>query len=52
MNKSLAYLSIGIFGTIGGYIPVLLGSDGISGWSLLGGTIGSFFGLYVTYKFG
>ena len=50
MNKSLAYLLIAVFGGIGAYIPVLFGSSGISGWSLIGSFIGGIVGIYVAYK--
>jgi hypothetical protein len=43
---SLLWLFVGIGGGIGGYGPVLLGADGLSLWSLLGGTVGSFVGLW------
>ncbi|HUI92870.1 MAG TPA: hypothetical protein VLX68_11540 [Chitinivibrionales bacterium] len=35
---------------IGGYLPTLLGAHGISGWSLLGSTIGGIAGIYVSFK--
>ncbi len=45
------YLMITIFGTIGSYIPVLFGdSSFLSPWSILGGAIGSFFGIWVAIK--
>jgi uncharacterized membrane protein YeaQ/YmgE (transglycosylase-associated protein family) len=37
--------------TIGGYLPTLFGAHGISYWSLLGGTIGGFLGIYIAFKF-
>jgi hypothetical protein len=50
--KSLIYIGITVGGIIGGYIPVLFGQDGLSFASLLGGTIGSFAGLWAGYKIG
>jgi len=50
MNKSLAYLLIAVFGTIGGYLPMLFGGGELSGWSILGTAIGGFLGLYLAYK--
>jgi hypothetical protein len=43
----LIWLFITIGGAIGGYIPVLLGADGFSGWSILGTAVGSFTGIWV-----
>lgn len=42
----LVWLLIGVGGFIGGYIPVLLGADGLSLWSLIGGTVGSIAGIW------
>jgi hypothetical protein len=50
MNKGLLYLCITIGGIVGGYIPVLFGAGGLSLISILGGTIGSFFGIWLAYK--
>ena len=51
-SKFILGLSITIFGGIGSYIPVLFGDqDPFGGWSILLGTIGSFFGIWVWYKF-
>jgi uncharacterized membrane protein YeaQ/YmgE (transglycosylase-associated protein family) len=50
--KKLIYLGITVGGLIGGYIPVLFGQDGFSVASLVGGTIGSFVGLWAGYKLG
>ena len=50
MTKGMVYLGAGIGGTIGGYLPVLLGADGFSGWSILGSLIGGLFGIWVVYK--
>jgi uncharacterized membrane protein YeaQ/YmgE (transglycosylase-associated protein family) len=50
--KGLIYLGITVGGIIGSYIPVLFGQDGFSFISLVGGTIGSFVGLWAGYKIG
>lgn len=51
MNKTLMYLSISIFGAIGGYVPSLLGDASLlSGWAILGSTIGGLLGIYIGYK--
>ena len=40
-----------MFGILGSYVPVLFGdSDFFSGWSILGGMIGGFVGIWVGYK--
>lgn len=44
------YLLIAVFGGIGSYVPVFFGADGFSALSVLGGFIGSIFGLYAAYK--
>ena len=51
MNKALMWTSITVFGLVGAYIPVLLfkASD-LSVWSILGGIIGSFAGIWVAMK--
>jgi hypothetical protein len=51
MNKTLMYVSISVFGFVGGYLPSLLGDTALfSGWAILGSTIGGLFGVYVAYK--
>lgn len=51
MNKRTVYLFSGVFGTLGAYLPVLLGvDDGFGGWSILGGFIGGLFGIWVAVK--
>jgi hypothetical protein len=52
LMKGLIYLGITVGGIIGSYIPVLFGQDGFSFISLVGGTIGSFVGLWAGYKLG
>ncbi len=47
MNKTILWLSITIFGGIGGWLPSLLGdSSMLSGWAILGSTIGGVFGIF------
>jgi hypothetical protein len=49
--KPMILLGATIFGIAGAYVPVLFGdSDPLSGWSILGGMIGGFFGIWVGYK--
>jgi hypothetical protein len=52
MNKGLITLLAGLGGTIGGYIPVILGASGFSGWSILGAFIGGLVGIYAGFKIG
>ena len=40
----------GVGGTVGGYLPVLLGAGSLSGWSLLGGFVGGTVGIWIGYK--
>lgn len=48
MNKQIILLSAGICGTIGGYLPVLLGdSNLLDGWSILGGFVGGILGIWL-----
>lgn len=49
MTKSTIYLFIFIGGFIGSYIPVLFGADGL-GWNIIGGTLGSFAGIWAAVK--
>jgi hypothetical protein len=51
MSKGLMMLSITICGGIGSYIPVILWhAGGLSGWSIIGGLIGSIAGIWVAFK--
>ena len=50
MNKSVIFMTSGFFGSVGAYVPMLLGSSGLSGWSLLGGFICGIFGIWVGVK--
>ena len=49
----MIYVGASIGGLIGGYIPVLLWhANPLSGWSLVGGLIGTMAGIYPGYKIG
>ena len=37
---------------IGGYIPILFGSDWLSLWPIVGNAVGGLLGIYVGYKLG
>jgi hypothetical protein len=50
MSKGLMYLCITVGGIIGSYIPVLFGSSGFSGWSMLGGVVGGIAGIWAAFK--
>lgn len=52
MNKRVLLLCAGIFGTLGAYIPILLGWDpsGLGGPSILGGLIGGLCGIWLGTK--
>lgn len=53
MTKGLVYLSILVFGTIGSYLPSLFGQGGMfSVWGIIGGVIGSIFGIWAAVKLG
>lgn len=48
MNKKVLLLFAGVFGALGGYLPVLFGdTDLLDGWSILGGLIGGLFGIWI-----
>lgn len=50
MNKGLISLLAGVGGIIGGYIPVIFGAGGLSGWSIIGGLAGGIVGIYIAVK--
>jgi hypothetical protein len=51
--KGLIYLGITVGGIIGAYLPIVLfHQDSFSAVSIIGGTIGSFAGLWAGYKLG
>jgi len=48
MNKKIYLIFAMIFSVVGAYIPILLGDrELISGWSILGGLIGGFIGIWL-----
>lgn len=48
--KSIIVLTSGFGGAIGGFLPVLFGANGLSGWSIIGAFIGGIVGIYVGFK--
>lgn len=50
MDKRVLILTASAGGLLGGYLPVLLGADSLSAWSLLGGLIGGLVGIWVGVK--
>jgi len=50
MSKALLYGSVLIFSTIGSYIPVLWHAGFFSLSSIIGGIIGTIFGIWVAIK--
>ena len=50
MSKGVISLCAGVGGSIGGYVPVLFGANGLSGWSILGAFIGGMIGIWVGFK--
>lgn len=50
MNKSMVYLGAGVGGLIGGYLPVLFGAGGLSGWSIIGSLVGGVAGIWLVVK--
>lgn len=53
MNKGIITLLAGIFGTVGAYVPIMLGWDpsGLNGLSILGALIGGGLGIFLGVKF-
>lgn len=48
MSKALILISATVFGIAGGYIPFLWGdTDLFGGWSIVLGTLGGVFGIFV-----
>jgi hypothetical protein len=48
MNKRIILLFATVFGVLGGYLPTVFGdTDPLSGWSILGGLLGGFFGIWL-----
>ena len=52
MTKKLIFLFLFIGSVLGGYIPVLWGSETLSLASVLWSTVGGFFGIYIGYTLG
>jgi hypothetical protein len=50
MNKGIITLCASVGGTVGGYLPVLLGTSSFGGWSLLGAFVGGVAGIWVGVK--
>ena len=51
--KKLIYLGVTVGGIAGGWLgSVLDKGNALGGWSLLGGAIGSFLGIWAGYKIG
>ena len=49
--KQFVMLGAVVFGAVGSYVPMLFGdNDLLSGWSILGGAIGGFFGIWAAVK--
>lgn len=49
--KQFALIGAAVFGIIGAYVPVLFGdTDMLSGWSILGSTVGGFVGIWAGVK--
>ena len=49
-QKTIIWICVGIFGTIGGFIPLMWGDSLLSFGGLLGNGIGGLFGIWVGYK--
>ena len=48
MNKRIILFFATVFGILGGYLPVLFGDNELlDGWSILGGLVGGFAGIWV-----
>ena len=48
--KKLIYGSVFIFSTIGGYLPSLWHAGFFSAWGIIGGLVGTAFGIWVAIK--
>jgi len=48
MNKKVILFFATVFSIVGGYLPTLFGDTALlDGWSILGGLIGGFFGIWL-----
>ena len=50
MNKSVLWISIFIFSTIGAGIPTVFGQSALGAASIWGSMVGGFTGIYIAYK--
>lgn len=50
VNKTLLYGSVAVFGTIGGYVPSLWHAGPFSASGILGGIVGTIFGIWAAFK--
>jgi hypothetical protein len=50
MSKGMVTLILSVGGTIGSYLPVLLGAGSFSAWSIIGGVVGALGALWLSYK--
>lgn len=50
--KTIYYITSGIGGLIGGFIPTLWGADGFGVQSILGGLVGGLAGIFAGYYIG
>ncbi|MGD0284326.1 MAG: hypothetical protein ABSB12_01900 [Candidatus Saccharimonadales bacterium] len=51
-TKSLIWISITIFSTLGSWLGDILGHGWLSAWSLILGVVGCFFGIWAGWWFG
>ena len=50
MERWKMYILLSVFTTIGSYVPVFFGSSEFSGWTVIGGMVGGFIGVYIVYQ--
>jgi hypothetical protein len=50
MDKKVFYLAGSLGSAIGGYVPTLLGTEGFSAWSVLGGLVGGVGAIVIVYR--
>jgi hypothetical protein len=50
MSKGFLSFCGCVGGLVGGYIPVLLGQDDFSIWTIIGGLVGGLLGIYIGVK--
>lgn len=48
--KTLIWIGAAIGGTVGGYIPILFGTDAISFWAIVWSTVGGLLGIWGGFK--